>query len=129
MSSSSEKDETENTTKKDYIRRRKFLAAIHKPKFKKKLENTLVNVGIKPRVIVNKNKYGNYEHAESKLVFNTTGRIFGVQLPDGKVADLNTRSFIGYEYLMKFILLNKQGRALLKEIKNGPTLIEEVEEI
>jgi len=129
MSSSSEKDcELETFSKKDHLRRKKFLAGIHKPKFKKKLEDTLVKVGIKPRIIVNKNKYGNYEHAESKLVFNTTGRIFGTQLPDGKVGDLNTKSFIGYEYLMKFILLNKEGRALLKEIKNGPSITEEIEE-
>lgn len=42
-----------------------------------------------PPIQIKKNSFGNYEHSESKLVFNnTTKRAFGRQNPDGTIAEL-----------------------------------------
>ena len=42
-----------------------------------------------PAIQINKNSFGNYEHAESRLVFNnTTKRAFGKQNDDGSISEL-----------------------------------------
>ena len=44
-----------------------------------------------PTIQIKKNSFGNYEHNESKLLFNnTTKRAFGKQNPDGTIATLTT---------------------------------------
>jgi len=40
------------------------------------------------KVEVNRNKFGNYEHSQSGLVFNTNKLVYARQLPSGELADL-----------------------------------------
>jgi hypothetical protein len=43
-----------------------------------------------PRIVLRiaKNEHGNYCHNESKLVFDTSKKVIGVQLPNGELRDL-----------------------------------------
>jgi hypothetical protein len=42
---------------------------------------------------IRRNAHGNYEHVESRLVFNTDRKVVGMQLEDGSVADM-TKEYI-----------------------------------
>ena len=53
------------------------------PKITTKLINKIAPIQI------NRNKFGNFEHVETSFVFNnSTQKVYGKQLPDGKVAQL-----------------------------------------
>lgn len=57
-----------------------------------KVSNTKVIkniIGNKPAIPVRRNQFGNYEHAETSLIFNNSDRnVIGKQLEDGTVAEL-----------------------------------------
>lgn len=87
------------TGKKDELTQRltDFLAnkKVAEPKVEKKVEKTVdqpVIRTVKDRtaeLAIRKNKFGNFEHSQTGLVFNTESKmVFGRQVDDGKIADL-----------------------------------------
>ncbi len=89
-----------------------------------------------PSITIKRNQFDNYEHAESKLVFNNkTQKVYGKQNPDGSISDLTDEDInLCNKYKFQYVIPDNLDKKLdlknieVEELNDFEDLDEEIEE-
>jgi hypothetical protein len=119
-----------DTQKKSQSPPKKLSPAIKDQKVIKKLVEKI------PSITIKRNQFDNYEHAESKLVFNNkTQKVYGKQNPDGSISDLTDEDInLCNKYKFQYIIPDNLDKKLdlknieIDELNDFEDLEEELED-
>ena len=89
-----------------------------------------------PSITIKRNQFDNYEHADTKLVFNNkTQKVYGKQNPDGSISDLTDEDInLCNKYKFQYIIPDNLDKKLdlknieVDELNDFEDLDEEIED-